>query len=493
MTSKEAKLLRKLKEKLTHVNIESSDIQTQQDMVFALSKGFMSDDTIPDKKFYCLCSLQETEDDRRNALIYQPTYIACAIMMNVICQYPELFENETIKTTLYGGLNGCIQSKVLACGCEKIKDFLETMDIFAQGHAMEFICHYPDFCPAFHDAFLQAVQYLRNYIGKDNIMNPSAHTSYTEEGRQIFSRLFPLASDEALLFVYGSLMKGQAAHQLMENCTYRGRYFLPDYALYDLGSYPGIQYKMGEAVVGEVYVIKKKLFERLDDYESEGSLYERKLLTVRSDKEKIQANVYVYLRDLSLAMMQRNMWGTQDETPVWYACYGSNLSEERFRCYMEGKSYRKNKKSNNKGGFRDQTEWQQTALITQTGELYFGNKSKTWYRKGVAFFDPSAEGKTYMKLYRIKWSQLIDLQIREGSSPQWYGRIVCLGIKDGYPVYTLTSEEHRPVNLPSKSYLTLIAKELKKQFALSDKEMISYIFDLIVRSKPDTEQQGDCT
>ena len=98
-----------------------------------------------------------------------------------------------------------------------------------------------------------------------------------------------------------------------------------------------------------------------------------------------------------------------------------------------------------------------------------------------------------MKLYRIKWSQLIDLQIREGPSPQWYGRIVCLGIKDGYSVYTLTSEEHRPVNLPSKSYLTLIAKELKKQFALSDKEMISYIFDLIVRSKPDTEQQGDCT
>ena len=341
MTSKEAKLLRKLKEKLTHVNIESSDIQTQQDMVFALSKDFISDDTIPDKKFYCLCSLQETEDDRRNALIYQPTYIACAIMMNVICQYPELLENETIKTTLYGGLNSCIQNKVLACGCEKIKDFLETMDIFAQGHAMEFICHYPDFCPAFHDAFLQAVQYLRNYIGKDNVVDPSDHSSYTEEGRQIFSRLFPLASDEALLFVYGSLMKGQAAHQLMENCTYRGRYFLPDYALYDLGSYPGIQYKMGEAVVGEVYVIKKKLFERLDDYESEGSLYERKLLTVRSDKEKIQANVYVYLRDLSLAMMQRNMWGTQDETPVWYACYGSNLSEERFRCYMEGKSYRK--------------------------------------------------------------------------------------------------------------------------------------------------------
>ena len=51
MTSKEAKLLRKLKEKLTYVNIESSEIQTQQDMVFTLSKGFMSDDTIPDKKF----------------------------------------------------------------------------------------------------------------------------------------------------------------------------------------------------------------------------------------------------------------------------------------------------------------------------------------------------------------------------------------------------------------------------------------------------------
>ena len=89
-----------------------------------------------------------------------------------------------------------------------------------------------------------------------------------------------------------------------------------------------------------------------------------------------------------------------------------------------------------------------------------------------------------MKLYQINYSQLMDLQRMEGKSANWYGRICCIGIKDDLPVYTLTSEKRRPKNLPDEKYFSLIAAELKEQFSLSDREAISYIAGLILRSTP---------
>ena len=65
--------------------------------------------------------------------------------------------------------------------------------------------------------------------------------------------------------------------------------------MFNLGAYPGIKEISGETVVGEVYVIDKNLIPELDRYEGEGSLYKRERLEVVSDKEKITANVYVYL------------------------------------------------------------------------------------------------------------------------------------------------------------------------------------------------------
>ena len=89
-----------------------------------------------------------------------------------------------------------------------------------------------------------------------------------------------------------------------------------------------------------------------------------------------------------------------------------------------------------------------------------------------------------MKLYKINYSQLLDLQKMEGKSANWYGKIYCIGIKDNHPIFTLTSENRRPKNLPDEKYFSLIAAELKEQFSLSDREAISYIAGLILRSTP---------
>ena len=272
-------------------------------------------------------------------------------------------------------------------------------------------------------------------------------------------------------------MNGQSAHELIKDSECRGIYALKNYAMFDLGAYPGIKERNGETIVGEVYVIDKNLIPELDRYEGEGSLFVRKQLEVVSDKEKITANAYIYLGSVDHKPIKNEMWGVDDNDTIWYACYGSNLSEERFACYIEGGTCDINGKSYI--GCKDKTHWGRPEYAVVQGKMYFGNSSPSWNHKGAAFFDPNAEGRTYMKLYPIKRSQLMDIQDQEGSSENWYGRILCLGIRNDRPVYTLTSKTRRPVNLPDEKYLTLIAAQLRRSFALDDDEVISYIMGLI--------------
>lgn len=57
------------------------------------------------------------------------------------------------------------------------------------------------------------------------------------------------------VFVYGTLMKGQrAAHMLAGSC-FAGCFRLKDYAMYNLGRYPGVVPCDGETVLGELYFV----------------------------------------------------------------------------------------------------------------------------------------------------------------------------------------------------------------------------------------------
>ena len=58
---------------------------------------------------------------------------------------------------------------------------------------------------------------------------------------------------------------------------------------------------------------------------------------------KSASNEFVRKRALSFlynkstqGCLERSCWQPKHEEEVWYACYGSNLSEERFCCYVQG-------------------------------------------------------------------------------------------------------------------------------------------------------------
>lgn len=189
-------------------------------------------------------------------------------------------------------------------------------------------------------------------------------------------------------------------------------------------------------------------------------------------KGSLSALTYVYQGQVKGEPLW-NKWGTKPDDAVWYAGYGSNLSSERFRFYIQGGICPENGKEYD--GCEDKTLWGESHSETLPGTLYFGNYSPTW-GGGVAFLKPNV-GKTYFKVYRITCGQLMDIREQEGDSENWYGRIAFLGFaKDGIPVFTLTSEVLHEPELPSDAYLGLLVRALAEE-GWSEREIARYMWE----------------
>ena len=115
------------------------------------------------------------------------------------------------------------------------------------------------------------------------------------------------------VFVYGTLMRGQRANHLMSGSDFAGCFCLKDYAMYHLGSYPGIVPCAGESVMGELYFVSEEMIAQMDRYEREGDLYLRRSVTLTAGENTHTAEVYVYNRDVSGFEKMRKAWNASDE------------------------------------------------------------------------------------------------------------------------------------------------------------------------------------
>ncbi len=159
---------------------------------------------------------------------------------------------------------------------------------------------------------------------------------------------------------------------------------------------------------------------------------------------------------------------------VWYACYGSNLSSERFKCYIQGGICKENNKPYS--GCTDKSLWLDSKIRRFPGKVFFGQSSPSWDYTGVAFYSPSADGETIMRLYKITSEQFTEVQRQEGRGDSWYGNKVDLGVDDdGCRIFTITNRIPIPSNNPSDKYLMLIKTALTEECGLSEKEMEEYI------------------
>lgn len=190
---------------------------------------------------------------------------------------------------------------------------------------------------------------------------------------------------------------------------------------------------------------------------------------------------------------------------VWYAAYGSNLNQERFSLYIAGGKAEYVDESYT--GCSDKTPPVKVSAITIYNDLYFSQSSKIWKDGAIAFITTSEETytTTLCRLYLIDKKQLVEIIQKENDSSeydphfnidfelvqkkgfllvgnddefQWYGKILYLGSKDKFPIFTFTAKwndsEIIPA-VPSEQYIITIVRGLLDGFELDDLQICQYL------------------
>jgi len=182
---------------------------------------------------------------------------------------------------------------------------------------------------------------------------------------------------------------------------------------------------------------------------------------------------------------------------IWYACYGSNIREERFMCYINGGT--PPGALRNFVGCSDKSKPKDSKPFSIDHEMYFAKESPTWSGGGISFLKPERDKtiQTLGRTYLINSSQFIDLVRQElkfegeividfkelfekGSyncmTDGRYGLLLYLGEIEGKPVVSFTSEVYlgNEINPPHEAYLSTIIKGLREIYDLNTTEIIKY-------------------
>lgn len=184
---------------------------------------------------------------------------------------------------------------------------------------------------------------------------------------------------------------------------------------------------------------------------------------------------------------------------VWYAAYGSNLSNNRFKKYIEGGEIDTSCTKRIYDGCDLQDEPIKNKPLKIQHELYFAQQSSTWCGHGIAFIKSeqckSEDRLTLGRIYLIKKEQFVDILHQENGKNRpydvysvdfdkvindkiqvvgkkgWYTRVIYLGEEKNHPVFTFTGRwndneigSNINLNLPSRRYKSYIIQGIKEAF-----------------------------
>ena len=166
---------------------------------------------------------------------------------------------------------------------------------------------------------------------------------------------------------------------------------------------------------------------------------------------------------------------------VWYAGYGSNLSRQRFLCYILGGKPALGSKDHE--GSKDHAPPTEDRILTVKHRLYFAlpegsTGTENWGPGGVAFIDTESDesAETICRMWRITGEQYADVRRQEGLT--WYDKEIALGEADGIPILTVSHGRRlKHTVTPSPAYLKTIATGLKETAGLSTEEIAIYLLD----------------
>lgn len=158
-------------------------------VLLEISKDFIKNRRNEDMLFYSLVDPSDVPSDVRVELAYEPTYLACGVIIYASLKYPGILADKTINDTLVYGLSACTGRAFKGHGYDETEGFLKAMDIFAKCRVSEFLNKYPEFNVRFTRQFDKAVEYLRDGICTGKVTDIWTKKDYTEQAEPIYRKI----------------------------------------------------------------------------------------------------------------------------------------------------------------------------------------------------------------------------------------------------------------------------------------------------------------
>lgn len=170
-------------------------------------------------------------------------------------------------------------------------------------------------------------------------------------------------------------------------------------------------------------------------------------------------------------------------TLAWYAAYGSNTDETRFRRYL--------------ARCTGDAEPRADRPHRIDRPLYFaGSMSRTWGDGGVAFVAPERDDQpsTLVRLWLLPTAVIAEIGALENGLPlehaaldveaadhaafagRWYDSWFACGELDGFPIVTLgAATRHEPRSSPGPAYTRVVAAGLRATHGLTRDAVARYL------------------
>lgn len=193
---------------------------------------------------------------------------------------------------------------------------------------------------------------------------------------------------------------------------------------------------------------------------------------------------------------------------LWYATYGSKINRDHFLEYIRGG--RSAFTGQTLAGCRNRQDPIRDYALVINHELYFAKNANHW--GGAMAFVRSEEARvqTLGRAYLITAEQFMDIACQQngrrpgdkefllnytyaegvkesyfnrsdpkvplGQGKQWYGKILRIGERESWPVFTVTAEwsGYGEVNTPGRSYLNVIMAGIQQLGKISGQAMVEY-------------------
>jgi len=283
-TQKWEEITRAMKQDLEYLKTGKPEKEELRKYVADLLAEARPLETDPDMKFFGFWNPREMPSDCRVAYVYEPTYIATAILIKACLLYPEFLGTVIPDEEMRACMLACTGRNFHGSGPSDLKGAVETVGLFTGAGVNLFLELHPGICEEFAHCYDMWLWAFEQGIEK-GVLQGAWGDSYLEEAKAIMetvkSSLQVENEDDGRYYIaYGSNLNVKQMASRCPDAKVIGTGMLKSMRLWFKGSQTGNYLTIEEACGYEVPVVVWKVSEQdernLDWYEGFPKFYYKK-------------------------------------------------------------------------------------------------------------------------------------------------------------------------------------------------------------------------